>query len=142
MRVVCVCSNITNVLGVTGRCRGNPDVMLCLSFWYSGSLLAALRSSAMRSDSSVHVIALISAADMAAMSSILSASVSSGCGSAVGLRDNASGALFRVPFSQFTVNAYHMILVFRRCSRGFWILSNMWIFKMGMSGWWSVMTKN
>ena len=104
--------------------------------------MAALRSSAMRGDSSVHVIALISAADMAAMSSILlSASVSSGCGSAIRLRDNASGALFRVPFSQFAVNAYPMILVFRRCSCEFWISSNLWLFRTGMSGWWSVMTK-
>ena len=98
--------------------------------------------SAVHSDSSVHVIALISATDMAAMLSIpLSASVSSGCGSAVGLRDNASGALFRVPFIQLAVNAYPMILVFRLCSRGFWISSNLWLFKMGISGWWSVMTK-
>ena len=104
--------------------------------------MAALRSSVVHSDSSVHVIALISATGMAAMSSIpLSASVSSGCGSAVGLRDNASGAFFRVPFIQFAVNAYPMILVFRHCSREFWISSNLWLFKMGISGWWSGMTK-
>ena len=51
------------------------------------------------------VMALISAADMAVVSPIsVSASASSGCGSAVGLRDKASGALFRVPLSQVAVN--------------------------------------
>ena len=51
------------------------------------------------------VMALISAADMAVISSILlSTSTSSGSGSAVGLRDKASGALFRVPLSQVAVN--------------------------------------
>ena len=51
------------------------------------------------------VMALISAADMAVILLIsLSASTSSGCGSAVGLRYKASGALFRVPLSQVAVN--------------------------------------
>ena len=71
-------------------------------------------------DSPLHVMALISAVDIAAISSIsLSASVSSSCGSAVGLRDKASGALFEVPFSQLAVNACPMILVFRHCSHRF-----------------------
>ena len=100
--------------------------------------MAALQSSAIRSDSSVHPTALITATDMAVILSIrVFASVSSGCGSAVGLRDNALGALFRVPFSQL---AYTMILVFKRCSHGFWISSNLWLFKIGMRGWWSVTT--
>ena len=89
----------------------------------------------MRSDSPAHVTALTSAADMAVTwFKSLSASASSGCGSTVGLRDRASGTLFRVPFSHVAVNAYPMILVFNRCSRGFWISSSLWVFNIGMSG--------
>ena len=85
------------------------------------------------------VTALISAADMAIILSIsLSASASSGCGFTIGLRDKALGALFRVPFSQVAVNVYRMILVFKHCSCGFWILSNLWLVNIGISGWWSV----
>ena len=116
-------------------------MMYDLSFWYSGSLLATWQSLVKRRDSPLPVTALISAVDMAAISSIsLSASVSSGCGSVVGLRDKASGALFKVPFSQLAVNEYPMILVFRRCSRGFRISSSLWLFSIGMRGWWSVTT--
>ena len=85
------------------------------------------------------VTALISTADMAVISSIsLSASTSSGCRSTVGLRGKASGLLFRVPFSQLAVNVYHLILVFKPCSRGFWISSNLWLVNIEISGWWSV----
>ena len=80
------------------------------------------------------VTALISAADMAVISSILlSASASSGCGSTYGLRDKVLGALFRVPFSQVAVNVYRMILVFKHCSRGFLILSNLLLVNIGIS---------
>ena len=118
------------------RCWGNPDMM-----YNSGLLSATWRSSVKRRDSPLHVTALISTEDMAAISSIsLSASVLSGCGSAVGLRDKASGALFEVPFIQLAVNAYPMILVFRCCSRGFRISSSLWLFSIGTRGWWSVTT--
>ena len=51
------------------------------------------------------VMALILAVDAAVIwSKLLSAMVSSGCGSAVVLQDNASGVLFRIPFSQVAVN--------------------------------------
>ena len=76
-----------------------------LSFWYSRSLSAALQILVKCSDSSVLVMALISAVDIAVTWSIsLSTSASSGCGSAIELRDSASGALFRVPFNQAAVN--------------------------------------
>ena len=80
-------------------------MMKDLSLWYLRSLSAALSSLARWSDSSVLVMALISAADIAIIWLILlSMSASSDCGSAIGLRDNASGASFRVPFNQVTVN--------------------------------------
>lgn len=56
------------------------------------------------------MIALISTADIAASWSIsVSASASSGCGSAAGLRDSALGALFDVPFSHVAVS-HHLSL--------------------------------
>ena len=67
-----------------------------------------------------------------------SANISWGCGCEKGFLDRVSGALLRVPLIHSAVKLYPMILVFSRSRRRFSISSNLWLFRIGMSGWWSV----
>ena len=63
-----------------------------------------------------------------------SASMSLCDGSDTGFLDSALGALLLLPLSHSAVKLYPMSL-------GFSISSSLWLFSMGISGLWSVMTR-
>ena len=138
VRWSCTSQYLLHESGNCERCDGNPLRINCRNFWYSVSSPATLHSVSRWGLRCVEVMALISEIDGSGWLSIsTTANMSWRDSSDTGCLESASGALLWQPVSHVAIT---VILGRRRCRRGFSISSSLWLFKIGISGLWSVTT--